>query len=659
MTLRRFSARFAFVALPLLTALPAPAFSAAPDKASILATPLELRKSKFDLRHKDVLPALIKALEEEIDYYTPLRDEKKDAKKEAKDASKPAADKPNLKSVVKELKEMRRTAKAMQDGKTPYEAGARKMLELDWSMRDEFRQPYIAWPSLEMTQFAYRFRHLTLNGVGRGNAAHPARNLTSYSAPDLSRVDPGPSTFWYPPTAVAEKDLYYGYDRKSIPSIAGQVCKYDGPHTGYGAHCSFDVLAPDGSKWRTKFGEESSGPFGSRLLWALGYPAQIADYSPEVRVKWNRRIFTEFNFRNLNSIRIQFAGLTLTEMTDAGFQDPIPYVKYAVMKDGSHISSKDLERGLFSSVLPPAPAPTRKRKVYDYASDRWITVMETLPRPAHPYTDPRNYNEAFEAKVNYLVFRDANLRTKDKEADGGVDQFGGWSFNFLDHADLRELRGMAMLHGWLDNWDIRPGNNRLLMISDDNGARLEHEISDMGALFGNSSGLIRIHQGAPRAGLFQNEPNGFTWIFTHPQPPGESTVPVCNFMPITMADPFYRMNMDDARWMARLIGQLTENQIKQGLIGAGLDAATGRLLLEKLASRRDHMLQDLGLDREIPLWRPKGENRKLNYDPAKDGPFTATLSDGSTVFARIDSERMVVGGMLKIRKSTTIATAVH
>src|SRR6185437_10202087 len=110
------------------------------------------------------------------------------------------------------------------------------------------------------------------------------------------------------------------------------------------------------------------------------------------------------------------------------------------------------------------------------------------------------------------------------------------------------------------------------------------------------------------------------------------------------------MTADDARWMARLIGQLTENQIREALIAAGYDNAEARLYLEKLLSRRDQMIRDLKLENEVPLLRPDLKSRGLTYSPSVDGPFTANFPDGKVVSAReslrtIDHGKLVDGSL--------------
>jgi hypothetical protein len=120
-------------------------------------------------------------------------------------------------------------------------------------------------------------------------------------------------------------------------------------------------------------------------------------------------------------------------------------------------------------------------------------------------------------------------------------------------------------------------------------------------------------------------------------------------MPTTKIAPFYEMNIDDARWMARLIGQLTEEQLKQALIGAGYDVARARFLLEKLVSRRDQMIKDIGLEGEIALLRPNGVNRRLSYDPSVDGPFESFLPEGRRVTAQNTGLYVIVKGVLQSR----------
>jgi hypothetical protein len=77
-----------------------------------------------------------------------------------------------------------------------------------------------------------------------------------------------------------------------------------------------------------------------------------------------------------------------------------------------------------------------------------------------------------------------------------------------------------------------------------------------------------------------------------------------DFEPIANTPAFREMRMDDARWMARLIARLSEKQIVEALKASGFDARQAVVYTEKLISRRDRMVQDLGLSDEIAALRP-------------------------------------------------------
>ena len=90
-----------------------------------------------------------------------------------------------------------------------------------------------------------------------------------------------------------------------------------------------------------------------------------------------------------------------------------------------------------------------------------------------------------------------------------------------------------------------------------------------------------------------------------------------------------------------MIALLTENQIQQLLIATGYTSAEVRLYTEKLISRRDAMIRDLGLAAEIAPLRPHGVDQTFDYDPRKDGPIVARARDGSSL-RPLESRDLVV-----------------
>ena len=77
------------------------------------------------------------------------------------------------------------------------------------------------------------------------------------------------------------------------------------------------------------------------------------------------------------------------------------------------------------------------------------------------------------------------------------------------------------------------------------------------------------------------------------------------------------MTVDDARWMARLIGQLSEQQIIDALEASGFTSSEVRIYTDKLVSRRDNLILDLQLTREIALLRPERTEPVLHAQVSK------------------------------------------
>lgn len=178
--------------------------------------------------------------------------------------------------------------------------------------------------------------------------------------------------------------------------------------------------------------------------------------------------------------------------------------------------------------------------------------------------------------------------------------------------------------------------------------QLAHYFSDLGGGLGKANGLF-----SGKAEL----PNDFGWTFTEPpyvRGKQRMTTPfrIIGFRPMEPNPAFNAMTFEDARWMARLIAQLTESQLAQALMASGFDSAEVRLYTEKLISRRDRMICDLRLFDEIPLLRPAGIDRKVNYDSIDHGAVRVRLRSGQEVTAPL-SDQYVQEGRLRRRSGAS------
>ena len=386
-----------------------------------------------------------------------------------------------------------------------------------------------------------------------GIGTKPATDLQPGSTDDLSRRDPLPSDFWSPPADIAAEDLSNGFGRVALPDIAGPVWRYAAPKETTGMNPGFEVES-GGERVKLKFGEVSSEPVVTRMFWALGFHADPTDYAAGVKLAYDRRIFTEFNSRlPVRTTFTVFWFVPIFSMNLQPHKDPFDYVSAAVLRDGRRWGGHELKEHLMSGT---------------------------------------NFVPAIEAQIDYLVTTNANVQVKDPD----VKSIGPWDYGQLDHADRREVRGAGLLAAWLGFFDTRFDNTKLRRVGSRKNPRLVHYFSDLGGGLGRTRGLLAWHG---------ENVNAFPWAFTAPPEEdgkGHLTRPlrIVGYTPVVRTPAFAAMTIDDARWMARLIGQLRPAQITQALTASGYDAAATRLYTQKLISRRNKMMVDLGLDGEFP-----------------------------------------------------------
>ena len=384
--------------------------------------------------------------------------------------------------------------------------------------------------------------------VGRGRA--PASNLMPPLKADLSECDPVPGTFWTRPREIAAENLAAGFGREKMPDRSQTMFEYSGPKESYGRNPGVEVR--NGKKvFKLKFAEVSCEPFATRIFASLGYHVDVTDYLRAPRMRYDRRFFLEFNSRKSLSTRFTIFGFVpVYHLELQNRYDAFSFVGRAVFRDGSVCDGRELRNRL-------------------------------LMHPEKQRLSEANFRPEVEESIDYLVFSPANLQEKDK----AIKSLGAWDFNQLDHPDLRELRGAGLLAAWVGWFDTRFDNNRVKVVREEGEERLEHVFSDLGGVLGETKGFLYARGEMPDA---------FPWSFTDRRGSG-GRFRIVGYKPVERVEPFARMTIDDARWMGRMIGQITKAQIENALEASGYGSAEVDIYTRKLIKRRDRMMADLGL----------------------------------------------------------------
>lgn len=385
-----------------------------------------------------------------------------------------------------------------------------------------------------------------------GHGKRPATNLAPGPSADLSLRDPLPSTFWQRPANISTEDLFNGFGRTDFPFIKGEVCDYAAPKESYGMNPGFEVNC-NNSVVKLKFGEVSSEPFVTRIFWALGFHADETDYSPGVKVHYDRRIFEEFNSRHELETRFTVLGvIPFYTMKLQRWADPFDYIAEAVLRDGQTWTGRELKGHL----------------------------LRNSPQGHVPLQDA-DFRPEVEAQIAYLLTVPANVQARKSD----VKSIGPWDYGQLDHTKRREVRGAGLLAAWVGFFDARADNTRLRLVGRKKDPHLVSYFSDLGGGMGKTAGVFSWHGENAQA---------LPWTFTKPSGSSQK-LHIVGYRTITPNPAFAAMTLDDARWMARLIGQLSESQISGALTASGYTPEEVSLYTKKLLSRRDHMMRDLGL----------------------------------------------------------------
>jgi hypothetical protein len=491
------------------------------------------------------------------------------------------------------LMEMQRLARAALETNDPQnrEALTGALEEIAAAIRNNRRPPVPA--RLDLIQLPWVVWDHWQNPIARGRTTASNLKPGPEDETDLSKVDPAPSTFWRRPASISGADLYLGFGRTDLPELEDQLWIYDEPKTSYGSNPGFEVKSDD-LKAKVKFAETASEPFTARVFAALGYHVEPTDHAEHLKIKYDRRIFREFHMRK--EIRMRCMAFGFVPVYTIKLQrrfDPFDYVAWAVMNDGTRWTGAELKARLFY-----------------------------MPKMKHPEDLPENFRPEVEQQIHSLVTTAANVQIKHEPAES----IGPWGFGGLGHEHRRELRGAGLLAAWLGWFDSRFENTRLKIGHADGHEELAHYFSDLGGGLGRGTGIF-----SPRGEL----PNQFDWTFTRGTKAsnGRRSLQIIGFRPIDNTAAFEQMTLDDARWMARLIAQLTEEQIVQALVASGFDTTQVKLYTEKLVSRRDQAIRDLGLESEIALLRPEGVDRSFDYDPSVDGQVRIRTRTGKQLAA--------------------------
>lgn len=357
------------------------------------------------------------------------------------------------------------------------------------------------------------------------------------------------SLLWNDPKDIASKNLNLGFNRKQIPNITDEICEYKEPKTGYGSRAGYTIKC-NKLKVKIKFKEVHSEPFATRIFWALGYHVDPVDYAKSVKVKYDRKILTEFNDRRQIPLKLTFLKIPVMNKVFGGYRNPIESINHLVLKNKEIVENKNIPKFLFKN--------------------------ETLKKPEQIKD---NFNEDNESQIDYIVTNEIQFQLSNDE----ILKIGPWSFNEFDHHEQLEMRGLVLL-GALLNWhDVRTDNNRIVLVDN----KIKYYLNDVGAMLGRNAKFLFLGRNTIEESKYLNED------FISKTKNG---VKFNDYRVIDRNKAFIDSTFNDAKWMANLICQLTPTQIEDALRASGFSDEDILLFKEKLMARINNIKKNFKLD---------------------------------------------------------------
>lgn len=179
----------------------------------------------------------------------------------------------------------------------------------------------------------------------------------------------------------------------------------------------------------------------------------------------------------------------------------------------------------------------------------------------------------------------ANVRFEARPKD--VERAGQWKWKRNPFVGTRELQGLIVMMGLINNWDIKDSNNVVLYVpaeaSPSGVAESQYAISDLGATFGRTGNIP------------------FFWRFTRSRnnPKDYST---SRFIDKVKGNRvafryggknrglFKNITLEDARWIGELLSRLSDRQIADAFRAANYSPAEVRTLTDAVRRRINELI---------------------------------------------------------------------
>jgi hypothetical protein len=171
----------------------------------------------------------------------------------------------------------------------------------------------------------------------------------------------------------------------------------------------------------------------------------------------------------------------------------------------------------------------------------------------------------------------ANVRFEARPKD--VKRSDMWSWKKNPFTGTNEFKGLIVLMGLLNNWDLKDENNKVLVVPGEGGQNeLRYIISDLGATFGKTGGFISHSR---------NEPENFAKSkFVKGVEKGRVRFDYSG----KNSGLFDDITVEQAKWIGDLLSRLSDQQLSDAFKAANFEEQEIQVLTEAVRARINQLV---------------------------------------------------------------------
>lgn len=155
-----------------------------------------------------------------------------------------------------------------------------------------------------------------------------------------------------------------------------------------------------------------------------------------------------------------------------------------------------------------------------------------------------------------------------------------WSWANNPFTGTKELKGLIVMMAFLNNWDLKDDNNKLIYVPGADGAQgeIHYIISDLGATFGKTGGFMSRSRNDPKdyvKAKFIEGVEGGRVKFAYS---GKNS------------DLFKDITVADAKWVGELLSRLSDQQLTDAFRAGNFDAEEIQMLVQAARARINQLV---------------------------------------------------------------------